>query len=71
MTARDIVTGAFGFTGGYIARRLLAMGRQVVTLTNHPSPAAGRMRLEDWLERHRDRVGAEYHCELSRHYRLE
>lgn len=30
---RDIVTGAFSFTGKYIARRLLALGRRVVTLT--------------------------------------
>lgn len=29
------VTGAFGFTGSYIARRLLAMGERVRTLTNH------------------------------------
>jgi uncharacterized protein YbjT (DUF2867 family) len=32
----DIVTGAFGYTGKYITRRLLAMGRGVRTLTNHP-----------------------------------
>jgi uncharacterized protein YbjT (DUF2867 family) len=29
-----VVTGAFGFTGRYIARRLLASGRRVRTLTN-------------------------------------
>ena len=28
------VTGAFGYSGSYIARRLLAMGHEVVTLTN-------------------------------------
>src|SRR5439155_7954939 len=28
--------GAFGYTGKYIARRLLAMGRRVLTLTGHP-----------------------------------
>ena len=28
------VTGAFGFTGSYIAKRLLAEGKKVVTLTN-------------------------------------
>lgn len=33
------VTGAFGFTGKYIARRLLAEGDRVVTLTNHPDRA--------------------------------
>jgi NADH dehydrogenase len=32
----DIVTGAFSFTGSYLARRLLAGGRNVVTLTGHP-----------------------------------
>lgn len=31
-----MVTGASGFTGRYIARRLLAMGRRVRTLTGHP-----------------------------------
>ncbi len=30
----DVVTGAFGFTGRYIARELLARGRSVRTLTN-------------------------------------
>jgi uncharacterized protein YbjT (DUF2867 family) len=34
----DAVTGAFSFTGGFIARRLLADGRRVRTLTNHPRP---------------------------------
>lgn len=32
----DVVTGAFGFTGRYIAQRLLSMGRRVRTLTGHP-----------------------------------
>ncbi|NOZ06324.1 MAG: NAD(P)H-binding protein, partial [Chloroflexi bacterium] len=32
----DVVTGAFGYTGKYIARRLLAQGRRVKTLTGHP-----------------------------------
>jgi len=35
-TELDVVTGAFSFTGKYIARRLLALGRQVKTLTGHP-----------------------------------
>ncbi len=30
------VTGAFGYSGKYIARRLLAQGHRVVTLTNSP-----------------------------------
>lgn len=32
----DVVTGAFSFTGKYIARRLLGLGRRVRTLTGHP-----------------------------------
>lgn len=35
----DVVTGAFGYTGKYITRRLLAMGRGVRTLTGHPDRA--------------------------------
>ncbi len=34
--ALNIVTGAFGFTGRYIAEKLLTMGERVRTLTNHP-----------------------------------
>jgi len=30
------VTGAFGYTGKYITRQLLAQGNQVITLTGHP-----------------------------------
>lgn len=32
----NVVTGAFGFSGSYIAARLLAIGERVRTLTNHP-----------------------------------
>src|SRR5690242_13916778 len=32
----DIVTGAFGYIGKYIARRLLSLGRSVRTITTHP-----------------------------------
>ncbi len=35
----DVVTGAFSFTGGFIARKLLGSGRRVRTLTNHPHRA--------------------------------
>ena len=35
----DVVTGAFSFTGRFIARRLLASERRVKTLTNHPRRA--------------------------------
>ncbi|MEO8744726.1 MAG: NAD(P)H-binding protein [Candidatus Dormiibacterota bacterium] len=34
----DVVTGAFGYTGRAIARRLLAQERRVRTLTNHAQP---------------------------------
>ncbi len=38
MTAPSLhaVTGAYGFTGKYIAQRLLRRGRRVITLTNSP-----------------------------------
>jgi NADH dehydrogenase len=32
----NVVTGAFGYTGKYLTRRLLAMGKRVKTLTGHP-----------------------------------
>src|SRR2546421_9850668 len=32
----DVVTGAFSFTGRFIARRLLAQEREIKTLTTHP-----------------------------------
>jgi uncharacterized protein YbjT (DUF2867 family) len=35
-TGLDAVTGAFSYSGGAIARRLLGAGRQVRTLTGHP-----------------------------------
>ncbi len=41
------VTGVFSYSGKYIARRLLARGEEVVTLTNHPNrpePFEGRVR---------------------------
>ncbi len=34
-----LVTGAFGYSGGHIARRLLQAGARVRTLTQHPDPA--------------------------------
>ena len=39
----DVVTGAFGYTGRFIARRLMALERPLKTLTNHP----GRPGAED------------------------
>ena len=41
------VTGAFGYSGKYIARRLLDLGHEVITLTNspeRPNPFAGKVR---------------------------
>jgi uncharacterized protein YbjT (DUF2867 family) len=35
----DVVTGAFGYTGKYITRRLLGSGRRVRTITGHPRRA--------------------------------
>jgi uncharacterized protein YbjT (DUF2867 family) len=40
----NVVTGAFGFSGKYIARRLLARGERIRTLTNHTDPAAPEFR---------------------------
>ena len=37
----DVVTGAFGYTGKYITRRLLDSGRRVRTITGHPKRANG------------------------------
>lgn len=37
MSETHIVTGAFGYSGRYITRRLLERGHQVKTLTNHPA----------------------------------
>ncbi len=36
MTKLSVVTGAFGYTGKYIARLLLSEGHRVKTLTGHP-----------------------------------
>ncbi|MFZ5824735.1 MAG: SDR family oxidoreductase [Bacillota bacterium] len=36
MAELHVVTGAFGYTGKYIARLLLARGHRVMTLTGHP-----------------------------------
>ena len=36
-TEVNIITGAFSYTGKYITRRLLAMGKEVRTLTGHPN----------------------------------
>jgi uncharacterized protein YbjT (DUF2867 family) len=36
----DVVTGAFSFTGRYVAARLLELGREVRTLPRHPQSAS-------------------------------
>ena len=41
--AMDVVTGAFSYTGRYIAERLLASGRRVRTLSRLPAPAEARV----------------------------
>src|SRR5260370_41216679 len=33
----NVITGAFSYTGKYITRRLLAMGKAVRTVTGHPN----------------------------------
>lgn len=38
--ATSVVTGAFGFSGQQIAKRLLLRGEKVRTLTNHPQPGS-------------------------------
>ena len=46
-TNLDLVTGAFSYSGAHIATRLLALGRDVATLTFHPDrphPLRGRVR---------------------------
>ena len=35
-TSVDLVTGAFSYSGSYIAERLLGSGRRIRTLTFHP-----------------------------------
>jgi uncharacterized protein YbjT (DUF2867 family) len=42
MEGFDVVTGAFSFTGQFIARRLIEQGRRVRTLTNHPQRPGAR-----------------------------
>ncbi len=44
----NVITGAFGYTGKYITRRLLAMRKEVRTLTGHPNnpnPFDGQVRV--------------------------
>jgi NADH dehydrogenase len=45
-SAFDVVTGAYGFSGAAISGRLLAAGRSVRTLTNHPNRAPAGTAIE-------------------------
>ncbi|MDP9223026.1 MAG: NAD(P)H-binding protein [Actinomycetota bacterium] len=57
----DVVTGAFGYTGRYIAERLLSMGRTVRTLTGHPdrpNPFGDRVSVASYDFEDRDRLAA-------------
>ncbi len=41
------ITGAFSYSGKYIAQRLLARGEEVITLTGHPNrpdPFSGKVK---------------------------
>lgn len=40
----DAVTGAFSYTGRWIAERLLSLGREVMTLSRSPAPAGSPIR---------------------------
>src|SRR5215469_16757738 len=40
MPKKQVVTGAFGYSGQYIARLLVAQGCSVKTLTGHPNPSS-------------------------------
>jgi len=57
VTSIDVVTGAFSYTGRFVAARLLDRGREVRTLTNHPranDPSGGRIRAYPLDFAHRD-----------------
>jgi uncharacterized protein YbjT (DUF2867 family) len=54
----DVVTGAFSYTGGFIARKLLDGGRRVRTLTNHPQrPGAQELEVDVAPLQFTDRAG--------------
>jgi uncharacterized protein YbjT (DUF2867 family) len=59
LSVLDAVTGASGYSGKYIARRLLASGRQVLTLTGHPErplPFDGAVEVRPYDFEHPDRL---------------
>ena len=54
----DVVTGAFSYTGRFIARKLLDDGRRVRTLTNHPQrPGAQEIEVDVAPLKFADRAG--------------
>jgi NADH dehydrogenase len=73
-----VVTGAFGYSGKYIAKRLLEQGHAVRTLTREEidglmadllctsSQPAGETRLTDWARENADSLGTRYSSELAR-----
>jgi len=55
----DVVTGAFGYSGKYIAQRLLAASHEVRTLTNSPdrsNPFAGKVKAHPFSFREPDKL---------------
>jgi nucleoside-diphosphate-sugar epimerase len=70
----NVVTGAFGFIGRYIARNLLdAIGPEAFTFEEFVRVLAARVKpgvkLTGWVEEHQDKVGISYSSELGRHFR--
>jgi nucleoside-diphosphate-sugar epimerase len=63
---RIAVTGAYGFSGQYIARRLLDSGHEVITLTNSPdrkNPFGKRVQLFATI--FPDRQSSKNRCAMS------
>ena len=60
----SVVTGAFSYTGGFIARRLLASGHRVRTLTGHPDPMGTVFAIAGYEER--AEIGMACHVVLLR-----
>ena len=55
----DVVTGAFGYIGRYIAAHLLEAGRQVKTITTHvdkPNPFGSQVDALPYNFNHPDRL---------------
>jgi len=61
--SRVAITGAFGYSGHYIAQRCLARGWSVVTLTNSPQRQSA---LAGTVTTHPFNFGQHYASELAR-----